>query len=316
MKHLFIINPTSGGKSHDPNKTAELIEAAMKGSPENYEIYFTKAPMDACEKIRQDAASGEELRVYGCGGDGTFNECVNGAALLPNVAVTQFPCGTGNDFIRMFGDEADSFRDFNNLICGEIRKLDIIKCNDRYSVNICSVGIDARVGLDVHKYSKIPLIGGATGYVVSTVVNVLKGINSSYSITTEDGTVDGEFAMVCACNGRYYGGGFNPVPEAMPDDGLMDVLIVKSVKLTSLPGILGKYAKGRYRELSKYIKHIKTTEIEIKSEKELEVNIDGEALYTDDVIFEIIPGGLNFICPQGLKFWDKNKEKRSSDENI
>ena len=64
--------------------------------------------MDAVreDKVRRRRTRGD-LRVYACGGDGTLNECVNGAALLPNVAVTHFPCGTGNDFIRMFGDEKE-----------------------------------------------------------------------------------------------------------------------------------------------------------------------------------------------------------------
>ena len=61
--------------------------------------------MDACRKIEQEAAAGQPLRVYACGGDGTLNECVCGAVGCDNVAVTHYPCGTGNDFVRCFGAE-------------------------------------------------------------------------------------------------------------------------------------------------------------------------------------------------------------------
>ena len=92
-------------------------------SRDEFEIYVTEAPMDACRHIRETAADGAELRAYACGGDGTLNEGVNGAAGLSNVAVTHFPCGTGNDFIKMFGPGKDRFFDLTGLINGEVRPI-------------------------------------------------------------------------------------------------------------------------------------------------------------------------------------------------
>ena len=130
MKHLFIVNPIAGGK----DKSAEVrakVESAFRTRADSYEVYVTKAPMDAVDKIRREAASGEELRVYACGGDGTFNECVNGAALLPNVAVCPFPTGTGNDFCRTFGAEQELFRDLDAILDGDVHPIDLIDCNGR-----------------------------------------------------------------------------------------------------------------------------------------------------------------------------------------
>lgn len=127
MKHLFIVNPVAGGKDRR-EYVAEQARLALEGSEDAYELYVTTAPMDACAKIAAEAASGEELRVYACGGDGTLNECVNGAAGRSNVAVTHFPCGTGNDFIKMFGEEKTRFSDLADLVHGEVRPFDIIEC--------------------------------------------------------------------------------------------------------------------------------------------------------------------------------------------
>ena len=80
--------------------------------------------------------------MYACGGDGTLNECVNGAVGHANVAVTHFPCGTGNDFIKMFGEEKARFFDLAELVRGEVRPLDVMECCGRYAINICSVGIE------------------------------------------------------------------------------------------------------------------------------------------------------------------------------
>ena len=302
MKHLFIINPVAGGKKGRFEETARNIRAFAGSLSDPYEVYVTKAPMDAIAKIKTEAeAEAGMLHVYACGGDGTLNECANGAANRANVAITQYPCGTGNDFIRMFGQEnVAKFRDLPALSKGIVRPLDLIDCDGRYGINICSVGIDARVGADVHKYSSIPLIGGATGYVVSLVVNTIKGVNQRLRITSGDFAREGDIALVCACNGRFYGGGFNPVPEALPDDGILEYLIVKGVSRMRVAKVVGKYAKGRFRELADIITHVRGKSMEIEGDKDLVINLDGETIRAKKISFKAIPGGLNFILPIGV----------------
>ena len=260
--------------------------------------------MDACRHIRGTAADGAELRVYACGGDGTLNECVNGAAGLSNVAVTHFPCGTGNDFIKMFGPGKDRFFDLTELINGEVRPIDVIKCNDRYSVNICSMGLDARVGTDVHKYSGMPLIGGAAGYVVSLVANYVKSITTTMTARAEGLTCGPELNLVCVCNGRFHGGGFNPTNDARPDDGLMDVLIVSGVSRLTIVRALLSYAKGKYRSLPQYITFVRTRHLEIDAAESEVINVDGEAEYGSRVVFDLIPGGVNFLFPRNMPFFN------------
>ena len=302
MKHLFIVNPTAGDKDSTPH-VRQMVEAAFKNRDDNYEVYVTKAPMDAVDKIKADAVSGEHIRVYACGGDGTFNECVCGAALLPNVAVCPFPTGTGNDFCRMFGTEADMFRDLEALLQGEEHEIDLIDCNGRWCANICSVGIDARIGNDVHKYSKLPIIGGAAGYVVSTIVNLFKGINRRMRVKAGDFESEGDHALVCACNGRFYGGGFNPSMTARPDDGQLDLIVVKGLKLWEVPMLIGKYASGRVDELPRHAKHFRGTELKIVFDEPNVINIDGEALYSDKVNIRMVPAAARLIVPKGMQFF-------------
>lgn len=303
MKHLFIVNPTAGGKDSSDEVRAKVAKAFAKREDE-YEIYVTKAPLDAVGKIKEAASCGEPVRVYACGGDGTFNECVCGSALLDNVAVCPFPTGTGNDFCRMFGEEKDMFRDLDALLDGSEKPIDIIDCNGRYSVNICSVGIDARIGINVHKYSGIPVIGGAAAYVVSTVVNVFKGINTNMRIRSGDFSAEGPHALVSVCNGRYYGGGFNPSLDARPDDGILDIFVVKKVNLLQLAVMIGKYSAGKADELSGFITHLHSDSIDIELDREDAINVDGEAIYSDKISMKLIPGGVKLIVPKGMRFFD------------
>ena len=304
MKHLFIVNPIAGGKDKS-GEVRKLVEAAFQTREDSFEIYVTKAPMDSVGKIRAEAASGEALRVYACGGDGTFNECVNGAALLENVAVCPFPTGTGNDFCRMFGEEQELFRDLDALLDGTVRPIDLIDCNGRYGVNICSVGIDARVGTSAHQYGQIPFLSAASAYVVSAIVNMFHGISSPMRISCCGRILEGKQTLACACNGQYYGGGFHPSLTARPDDGVLDFFIARKVNLIQFALLIGKYAAGHAADMSSYVTHLQGTEMDIRFEREDVVNIDGEALFTDHVTMKLVPASLNLIVPKGMKFFEK-----------
>ena len=304
MKHLFVINPIAGGKKNNPQETKKSIEAIADEMGIDYEIYTTTRPLDATEKVSKEADKQEQLRVYACGGDGTLNECCNGAAGRENTSVTHFPTGTGNDFIKTFGKEnVDKFRDLRELIGGQSRKLDLIDCGEgRYGINICSVGIDARIGRDVHKYSKLPIIGGATGYIVALISNVLAGVAQKFHVTGCGVDRNERITLMCACNGRYYGGGFNPVPDAMPDDGILEILIINAVSRLKVAAVVGKYAKGRFREIGDLVTHLRGDYVEVQADKEFVVQIDGEIVHRKKLSFKIIPKGINFVFPVGLNF--------------
>jgi diacylglycerol kinase family enzyme len=106
--------------------------------------------------------------------------------------------------------------------------------------------------------------------------------------------------MICACNGRFYGGGFNPVPDADPTDGLMDVLLVTKVSLLQVPGVIGKYKNGQYKKLPHLVRHIRTKEIKITCDRESPVQIDGEELITKALTLSIADKKIRFFYPKGL----------------
>ena len=299
MKHLFIINPVAGGRDATEEISAK-VRAAFEGRSDPYEIYVTRGPRDATRKIRIEAAGEDEVRVYACGGDGTFNECVNGAANQPHVAICPFPTGTGNDFCRMFGSDAGLFLDLEALLEGSVHEIDLIACNGNYSANICSVGIDARIGTEVHKYSSLPLIGGKGGYIVSAVVNAFKGIATGMHVRCGSYDSQGKHSLVCACNGRYYGGGFNPSRDAKLDDGLLDIYIVKKVSLLTFARCVGKYAKGLADNYPQFITHVRGTDLYIEFDREDVINLDGEGIPATSVSIHLVPKALRLIVPRGL----------------
>ena len=300
MTHLFIINPAAGSRNRTEEYTSK-IKAACEARGLNYRIQISQQVGDCRRLARAAAETGGEYRIYACGGDGTLNEVADGAAGFPNVSISVFSGGSGNDFVKLF-DDPKAFFDLERLLDCEEVTFDLIRCNNQLALNICSVGLDARIGTDVSRYKRLPLLHGFKAYVASTVVNVVKGISEHYVVKIDDEILDGEYTMICACNGRFYGGGFNPVPEADPTDGLMDVLLVNKVSRAQVPGVVGKYKDGRYKELPHLVKHYRTKAVTILCDQDTPVNIDGEALITKEVSLRIADEKIRFFYPRGLSF--------------
>ena len=303
MTHLFIINPAAGSRDRTKQYSVAIHEICTARNLD-YRIEVSSAPGE-CRRIAREAAqSGETYRIYACGGDGTLNEVVSGAAGCDNVAVSVFSGGSGNDFVKLFS-EPGAFFDLERLLDAEEATFDLIRCNDDFSLNICSVGLDARIGTDVANYKRIPLLSGFRAYAVSTVVNVFRGIAEHYVVEIDGETIDGNHTLICACNGRYYGGGFNPVPDADPTDGLLDVLLIKEVSRLQVAQVIGKYKDGKFRELPQLVRHFKTDRMKIRCDRPTAINLDGELRVADTVEISIAKEKIRFFYPKGLTYVSK-----------
>ena len=298
MTHIFIINPAAGSRDRT-EEYRQAIDAVCGKRGLSYRVEISRFPGDCTRIAREAAQTGEPVRLYACGGDGTLNEVAAGAAGCENAAVTVYSGGSGNDFIKIF-DHPEAFFDLEQLMdCRQVT-FDMIACNEDLSLNICSVGLDARIGTDMARYKRLPLLGGFRAYVASTVVNLFKRIAEHYVIHINGETLDGKYTFVCVCNGRFYGGGFNPVPEADPADGMLDVLIVRKVNLLQVPGIIGKYKKGQYRRIPKFVTHYRTDRVTVECDRETPINLDGELRRTKTVTMSLAPAKVNFFYPKAL----------------
>ena len=305
MKHLFIINPAAGSRNRTKEYSVAIHEICT-AKDLDYRIEVSRAAGECTRLAREAAQSGEEVHIYTCGGDGTLNEVAAGAAGFPNAAVTVFSGGSGNDFVKLF-DDPKAFFDLERLMDAEETEFDLIDCNGDLALNICSVGLDARIGADVTSYKRIPLLHGFRAYVASTVVNVIRGIAEHYVVEIDGEVIDAEQTFVCICNGRYYGGGFNPVPEADPTDGLLDVLLVKKVTRAQVPLVIGKYKDGRYKELPHLVRHLRVKELKVRCDKATPINLDGEVRMAQVADFKVADKKLRFFYPKGLT-WQKKEE--------
>lgn len=300
MRHIFIINPTAGKK----NCTTELMEMAKALEARHglqVECILTKRPGHATETARSIARWGEDVRFYACGGDGTVNEIANGIVGVPTAAMTCIPVGTGNDFLKNFGDKAPLFSDPENLWDGPVFPLDAIDCNGRIALTIACSGFDAQVADDVHRFGKSPLLGGQGSYIASLAVNFLiRGLSHRWTIFLDGQPMNGDYALAAVCNGRYYGGGFMPVAEARMDDGVLNTLVVKRVSRPTFLRFVGHYARGEYVRFPDYARCYTAREIRISSpEADIVTCLDGEIIRSREAAISMAGGKVNFFGPAG-----------------
>lgn len=302
MHHLFLVNPTAG-KSDQTEAISAAAKTLCEALGESYEIKVSTCRGDLTRLTREAGESGQQIRVYACGGDGTLNEVIAGGAGYKNLAITSIPCGSGNDYIKQFPNPA-AFFDLQNFENVRTDDLDLMDAGGNLAANICSVGFDARIGTAIDAYRRFPLLGGSRAYVASIVVNTIKGVAKPCRVELPEGVVaDDNLTLVCVCNGSWYGGGFHPVPAANSQDGLLDVLVVKKASRFTVARVIAAYQKGKWADYPKYITHYRTDRIRITTPEKEPVNLDGELLMEKDITIKVIPGGLRFFSPQSA--WEK-----------
>ena len=298
MKYLFIINPAAG-KGIKQEQIKKSIEAYFAESNVDYEIYLTKAAGDAKRKAHAAAESGEYVSVFACGGEGTVFEVLNGIVGFDNAALGVIPCGSANDFLKFFSDSAP-FADIDEQINGTAVPTDIIKANEYYCLNGCSVGMDAVVARDMSIFKGWRGVSGAMAYKLAVVKTFLGKIGVTVNIS-----VDGDEAKTQNClfavvtNAPYYGGGYKSAPDADPFDNVLNFTMVDKISKLKIPKFLSLYEKGLHGSLD-YCTMCPCGSMEFTASKPVPVNLDGEIIETTQMSFSIVKGGVNFILPRSV----------------
>lgn len=295
MRYVFYINPTAG-KGDAQSNIIDSINDYFADKVDEFKIHITNAKNDAKRSARQEAETGDNIRMFACGGEGTVFEVLNGIVGYNNVELGVIPCGSANDFLKFFNNR-DNFLNIDEQVDGEIVEMDLIKAGDNFCLNGCSVGMDAVVGRDMSLFKKWPFVNGSLAYNLAIVKTFLGKLG-----ITADISVDGEkpqrkrclFAVIA--NAPYYGGGYKGAPDAVPYDNKLDFTLVDNISKFKILKFLGVYKKGEHRKLDCCTLK-KCESMEFFSDKPIPVNLDGEIIETTNMKFELVKKAVKFVVP-------------------
>ena len=302
MKHIFVVNPCAG-KQDSTTTVTQKVEAYASAHPDfDYQIYVTRAAGDATRWTRQWCADHPDHpgRFYACGGDGTLNEVVTGIIGFPNVQITVHANGSGNDYIKYY-DSSEAFSNIARLVEGVPHPVDVMKVNDRYSINVCNFGFDAmvcKIGNDVRRK---PIIGGKHSYTTGIIRSIFTS-RSNYVRMSVDGEpfYDGYMLLCTLGNGRYNGGNYMCAPLSKNDDGLIEINLFKRMSLFKFASLINEYSQGTHihrPDVQKLMQYRQGTIVEMASPDPFWLVIDGEMLHSNHYRVQNIKHAVTFVSP-------------------
>lgn len=273
-------------------KRGENIQKLLEKNNISAKIIISSKPGEITDIVRD--ASKIKTRFYIIGGDGTLNEAVTGL-IGTDSEIVVIPAGTGNDFIKSIS----KYTSMRKIVLASINTpatpTDIIKFNkDKYCVNILNLGFDAKIAANVDKFRRIPFISGSGKYNLAIFYTLFKNKNYRLKIRINDTVLKGNFTLAAIANGKFYGGGVCPEPEADTTDGILNVCVVTSSSFLEKLFLLPKYKKGKHEKI-KQLTHYTTQDITIASYRKIPVSVDGEVIFTNKIHAKVLPKAVNIV---------------------
>jgi YegS/Rv2252/BmrU family lipid kinase len=245
-----ILNPSSG--SGAGAKVGQEVTEELRARGIDHRLFPTSGPGHAAE-LAQRAAEEDVGRILAVGGDGTLHEIVNGFVEcgLDGPAIAVVPVGTGNDFHRMVGPKAGVKGAIETLQHGQTRAFDVgmirWEGGRRAFVNVLGIGVDVEV---LRRRERFRRLSGLTQYLAALLVSVLQFRSIGMRVTLDDGEVIEEDAIILAILvGRSMGGGFMVTPNAISDDGLLDMCLVEALSYPQIARYIPRVIRGTHEHL-------------------------------------------------------------------
>lgn len=239
MYHI-IVNPQGGkGKSL---KALTTVEEIFKNNNAQYVVHKTEYAGHATE-IARELSKIPDTNIVVMGGDGSFHEVLCGIDNFDNVTLGLVACGSGNDFIKKSGHSTNVKEAVQTILNGKVGFVDYMELGKYRCLNVGGGGMDVDVLL---KYANCKTLKGKAAYYYSLFYTLLHTRFHHLRITADGVTKDTSVFMIGVGNGGFIGGGIPICPNAIVDDGLLNVGYVSEMKKSKIIFRLFKFLKGKH----------------------------------------------------------------------
>lgn len=310
MKYCFIINP-SAGKGRSKDAIEQSINEVCGAAGADYDIFISQSASAAEDYVADVMAQTDEdckVGFFACGGDGTLCKTVLAVMALSEeqrarASVGIIPMGTGNDFVSNFKNK-ELFFDIDAQINSTPYDIDLLKCNDIYSINMVNIGFDCQVVCKKEQIEKKAWVPRKLAYIFSLLITLIRKPGVCMNFFADDDEAEKkQLLLTTFANGAFCGGGFHSNPKASLDDGNIDCIAVKDIGRMKFLSLVGSYKKGlhlgeRFKEI---IDHFKCRSAHIYFDDETPVSVDGEIIRTKELHITVAGKTLTFMLPRGVQ---------------
>lgn len=322
-KWLVVVNPkASVGKSE---RDWPIIKQILIDEGIEFDDVLTEYPRHAIEIVRNAIVEKGYRKFISVGGDGTNNEVINGiftqdAVPTTDITMASMPIGTGNDWRRTFDipleyDKVANIIKEGHTYAHDIGKLTYYDNGDtriRYFLNAAGTGLDEMVCHSTNRMKQQGK-GGTIRYLMSLVKCIMTYKVTRIQLTIDDELVFDDYILNLSIgNGRFNGGGMMTVPKAIPNDGLLDVTVIKKVSIFKFAANVKNVYDGSFINKLNEVKTFRGKKIHIVSipPHSLKVETEGENLNNSPFDFEVLPKAINMVIPKETGQKTSKKKKR------
>lgn len=287
MRIKFIYNPAAGrGRASRHHIEAEQHLRALGA---DVDPHASSSPADLTRGAAEASRGGYD-RVVVCGGDGTLHLAVRDFDLA-NGTLALIPQGSGNDFAKVLGIPRDVPAACELALRGSAREVDVAIANNIRYLGVAGLGFDSEVASYANE--NVKFLRGSLVYLYA-ILRVLPRF-TPHRVVIDDRR-DEEIMFATVGNSRQYGGGIRIVPDALVDDGQLDLCIVHKTSRMQLLKTLPKAYTGAHVK-SPFVEIGRGTSFAFASERPLDVYADGERITTTPVRFALAEQRLRIIAP-------------------
>ncbi|MBD3375495.1 YegS/Rv2252/BmrU family lipid kinase [candidate division KSB1 bacterium] len=295
MQPVTIIFNTQAGSGKNQKNVRKVIDFFQQNRIE-YRLFETLSIGHAV-KLAHQAMDENQTHLIVAGGDGTLNEVINGIFSHPtrrDVKIGILPIGTCNDFAQAAGLSLSLDKALETLMSGEPQRFDVAKIADLYFINVAGIGFDVDIVETISRHQK----GRNFVTYLLAVFKIIRQYRAgTYRIKTPDKALEGKMLLIAFANGRSFGGGFRIAPMADPQDGLLDIVILKDMPFIKRIVALLRILNGSLDKCAETVT-LSSDHISIDAEHPLKMQMEGELVqFTHKEITVDIVGHIKIIVP-------------------
>jgi len=284
MYHI-IVNPTGGkGKTL---KALGKVEEILKKKGAEYVVHKTEYAGHATE-IARELSQTPDTKIIAMGGDGSFHEVLCGIDNFDNVTLGLVACGSGNDFIKKSGHSTKIEEAVATILKNQPSYVDYMELGKYRCLNVGGGGMDVDVLL---KYAQCKTLKGKAAYYYSLFYTLCHTRFHHLRITADGVTKDTSVFMIGIGNGGFIGGGIPICPNAVVDDGLLNVGYVSEMKKSKILFRLAKFLKGQHVGTD-WGGEYTAKKITIEALDDSRFELDGEIIDDTKLDIEVVHGKL------------------------
>ena len=312
MKHVFVFDPKAF--YNQQWKMDNILDGIGQyfRTQENlsFSIQYSRYRRNAIGIIQDEIEKsdpGEIIRIYAIGGEEIFFDCLNGVAHFPNTQIALVPFGETNNFLKIFGDDKiEIFKDIPQLVQSETISTDAIRWGINYALNSCYIGMNSAITKKI-KDIKSTLNKGSFVFFtkVSSFANyILTAFDKQlaarkYIISIDDVDYSGSYSLIHVANTPYYNGKKTGASDATPDDGLLDIALIKATHPMATLSAMRRYSKGKR---SRNCLIIQGKRITVKSTNQLWIQLDNDYIQDTEITLNAIHHAVQMVVPKGFTY--------------